>query len=427
MKIYENSYSALSVIKFCNNGLNGTDERVSAVGEWIRSSTDLDAVAAGNIINKAIANKEDKIDLSGLSLKSLPENKNICLMAVRGAPDYIGCLRLIPENILDELASATHELPSQQVVKYLHGEQIERRFNEGCEPVLVSSFSGKTSIDDFNINVLNEKSEQRKTSYRQETNGTVNFSGTALFKKCKDVLFGASGSNINNQNLIEYREDLLKELESCQVESDKQNLEIDIESLNDHISSKTLPNISFGAILSPDTIDVQNAFPCQHNTLGSRHKDIQAFNYKAFSSGITESGFFRDKHFKVNKETGEVIERASAKEDLAAIKKHIEKGRLADFHHIQATTQYDPNLSEVLFLPKGDYYSSISAIYIDLSSKFENNSAAQTNDYLATNKTQILPLFEKFPDKPIMCLFNNEQGDREMKQLSLIKENLQIN
>ncbi|KML39677.1 hypothetical protein VL15_38410 [Burkholderia cepacia] len=193
----------------------------------------------------------------------------------------------------------------------------------------------------------------------------------------------------------------------------------EMDELDAVIQSKRIDEMSFGAVIDEDRIRVQNAFPSQHNSLNFAHREVVDINGKAFVRGVGESGGFRDKHFKVDKESGGVFERLAAKDDLLAVKKHIEKGRLADREHINSLVNYDPNLSEVLFLPIGDYFSAISAAYIDFSSGFEANDICGVNDYLRENMGDIISLFEKIGEKPVLCIFNNERNEREVRQIFL--------
>lgn len=295
-------------------------------------------------------------------------------------------------------------------------------FNLHSKPVLVVSLSGKTKACDFDFGRVEKDNIERHGRYLSGSkDGTQNFSGSVIFSSCKDVLFGTTPSNRNNNNLKMYAEGLSEEMKACTSQEEMDYLQEELEGANEYINSRKLDSLSFGFIIDPETIDVQNAFPSIHNTLNSPHRDHEAVTLKAYTNGITENYLFRDKHFKIGAD-GEFLKRPTAQDDIDAIKKHIEKGRLADQEHIKTATSYDPNLSEILFLPKTNYSDSISAMYVDFSSRFENCSPGDVNAYLFENSKEILSISKQNAGKPIVVIFNNEHGNREMAEISIDNE-----
>lgn len=298
-------------------------------------------------------------------------------------------------------------------------DKIIERFNKYNQSILVVSLAGKISnIADFQFDKIESDCRLRKAGFQgKQASGAVNFSGAVLFSRCKDKMFATKYSNINNPNIKNYLSDLKTELENCEDCDRMVELEQEIEDTNQYINSRKV-DFSFGFIIDPNSITIQNAFPSQHNTINRLHDKIEIIEGKAYSSGITESDMFRDKHYQVN-EKGVLIPRSKPQEDIEAVKKHIEKGRLADANHLNnPQVLYDKKLSEILFLPNADYRQSISAGYIDLASGFENCSKVDVNNYLSENSEQIIFFKNKMAEKPLCLIFNNESGGREIAKIN---------
>ncbi|WP_145556988.1 hypothetical protein [Yersinia aldovae] len=292
-------------------------------------------------------------------------------------------------------------------------------FNLHNKPILVVSFTGK--IDAFNFNfehIENDNLERRCRLFSGDEKGCQNFSGSVIFPSCNDKLFGTDLSPRNNHNIKAYIADLSERLNTCTDKYEIEELQEMIDVGNQHISSMKLSKLSFGCIINPELIDIQNSFPSMHNTINHSHREVHDISNKAYTKGITENVLFRDKHFKIGSE-GEFLKRERGQDDLDAVKKHIEKGRLADQAHINSSITYNPNLSEILFLPKNNYNSSALAMYVDFSSGFEKCSKSDINRYLFENSNALLELSGRANGKPMCVIFNNEYGYREMAELSI--------
>ncbi|MCG8294244.1 hypothetical protein [Pseudomonas entomophila] len=385
----------------------------ASIDKWSNKAAGRDVGVAASRLKDACARNESSCDLSGLELRDLPDNINACQIAVRGTP---ACCSLLSEQALDEIIELEKFTPFSSTNKILAGEKITRAFNEKNEPLLVSTFTGKVGIYDFDFSKLQEANSKRQKTFHEGGSGLSNFSASVLFKSCKDILFGSTPSNAGNKNLLNYKKDLLQELNNTQDPHEREDLNDQLTELETLLQSKKVDKLTFGAVISPDSIKVQNAFPNMHSTNNLRHDIIKIMDSKAFSGGGTgvEDGVFRDKHFQVH--SNSVSERSTTREDMLALKKHIEKGRLTD-----AVLREKPNanseLSEILFLPRDGYADSILAAFIDFSSNFENMTPHEINQYLMNNTHQTTTVLDKFSNWPVICIYNTPNGERAITQI----------